>query len=347
MERHEALPADPPVGAALLSGPRTLLPLAAAAALAGCGGSSPGGPGPVPTPVPGNTVVAIAFYDENANGRAEPGEPIRVPDVELAVSGRTARTEKLTGRATITGVPAGQHAVAVRTDTLPPFFTVGAPVSASSPQEAGAPALIPLVLPIGRNRPNVYMAFGDSITRQDGVALSALYPPQLQAMLAAHFAGAEVVNRGNDGTNTWEGAERIGRGLDAILPAYSLILYGTNDWHDPVCQDTPPCHVVDNLRRMVDEVKAAGSLPFVATLPPVNPALNPAGRNDWIRAINDAIRAMAREEGAFLVDMHAAFTRQPSLPALFDDHVHPSEAGRRLVAETFFEAIAHGRSGAN
>jgi lysophospholipase L1-like esterase len=85
----------------------------------------------------------------------------------------------------------------------------------------------------------------------------------------------------------------------------------------------------------------------VATLPPVNPALNPAGRNDWIRAINDAIRAMAREEGAFLVDMHAAFTRQPSLPALFDDHVHPNEAGRRLVAETFFEAIAHGRSGAN
>ena len=56
---------------------------------------------------------------------------------------------------------------------------------------------------------------------------------------------------------------------------------------------------------------------------------------------------MAREEGAFLVDMHAAFMRQPSLPALFADHVHPSEAGRRLVAETFFEAVAHGRSGAN
>jgi lysophospholipase L1-like esterase len=56
---------------------------------------------------------------------------------------------------------------------------------------------------------------------------------------------------------------------------------------------------------------------------------------------------MAREEGAFLVDVHAAFMRQPALGPLFDDHVHPSDAGRRVVAETFFEAIAHGRSGAN
>jgi lysophospholipase L1-like esterase len=187
------------------------------------------------------------------------------------------------------------------------------------------------------------MAFGDSITRQDGVALSALYPPQLQALLTAHFGGAEVVNRGSDGTNTWEGAERIGRGLDAIHPAYSLILYGTNDWHDPACQDAAPCHVVDNLRRMVEEVKDADSLPFVATLPPVNPALNPAGREEWIRTVNDGIRAMARAEGAFVVDLHAAFLRQPALAPLFDDHVHPSAAGRRIMAETFFEAIAHGR----
>jgi lysophospholipase L1-like esterase len=327
--------------------PRLLIAVTLAFAIA-CGGSSPSAPAPVPTPVPGNTVVGIVFYDENADGRAQGDEPIRIPDVEVAIGGRSGRTEKVTGRAVITGVPAGQYPVSLRAETLPPFFAVGAPVSAQSPQEAGAPAMVPLVLPIGRNRPNVYMAFGDSITRQDGVALSALYPPLLQTLLSAHFAGAEVVNRGSDGTKTGEALERIGRGLDAILPAYSLILYGTNDWHDAECQETPmpPCHTVDNLRKVVDEVKASGSLPFVATLPPVNPELNPAGRNEWIRTVNEGIRAMAREEGAFLVDMHAAFMRQPALPPLFDDHVHPSEAGRRLVAETFFEAIAHGRSGA-
>lgn len=325
------------------------VPLAAALACAMACGGTPSGPAPVPTPTPvsGNTVTAIVFYDENADGRVQAEEPIRVPDVEVTIGGRTSRSEKATGRAVVAGVPAGQHAVTVRAETLPPFYTAGAPVSTASPQDPGAPAMVPLVLPIGRNHPNTYMAFGDSITKEDGVALSLLYPQFLQSLLIAHFAGAEVNNRGSDGTDTFEGVERIGRGLDARRPAYTLILYGTNDWHKPVCQDAPPCHIVDNLRKMVQEVKAAESLPFLGTLPPVNPDLNPAGRNDWIRTVNDAIRAMAREQGAVVVDVHAAFMRQPALPPLFNDHVHPSEAGRRVVAEAFFEAIAHGRGAGN
>jgi lysophospholipase L1-like esterase len=311
-----------------------------------CGGS-PSGPAPVPTPVPGNTVTAIVFYDENADGRVQADEPIRVPDVEVTIGGRAGRSEKATGRAVIAGVPAGQHPVALRAETLPPFFAAGTPVSTASPQDPAAPAMVALVLPIGRNHPNTYMAFGDSITREDGVALSLLYPQLLQSLLTAHFAGAEVNNRGSDGTNTFEGVERIGRGLDDRQPAYTLILYGTNDWHDSVCQDAPPCHTVDNLRKMVQEVKAVQSLPFLGTLPPVNPDLNPVGRNEWIRTVNDAIRAMARMEGAVVVDVHAAFMRQPALPPLFADDVHPSEAGRRLIAEAFFEAIAHGRLAGN
>jgi hypothetical protein len=156
---------------------RARLSLAAGLAAAGaCGGSSPSGPAPVPTPVPGHAVVGVVFYDENADGQAQPDEPVRIPDVEVTVGGRSGRTEKLTGRAVVSGVPDGQHAVSVRPETLPPFYALGAPVSTHAPQDPAAPAMVPLVLPIGRNRPNVYMAFGDSITRQDGVALSALYP---------------------------------------------------------------------------------------------------------------------------------------------------------------------------
>lgn len=325
--------------------PRLLVAVTLALAI-GCGGSSPSAPAPVPTPVPGNTVVGIVFYDENADGRAQADEPIRIPDVEVAIGGRSGRSEKATGRAVITDVPAGQYPVSLRAETLPPFFAVGAPVSAQSPQEAGTPVMVPLTLSIGSNRTNVYMAFGDSITRQEIAAQDAEYPRKLQDLLSAHFGGAEVTNQGRDGTNSYEGMDRIKRNLQAQRPAFTLLLYGTNDWHDPPCQDNPPCHTVDNLRTMVQTIKSERSLPFIATLPPVNPELNAAGRNDWIRTVNEGIRAMAREEGAFLVDMHAAFMRQPALPPLFDDHVHPSEAGRRLVAETFFEAIAHGRSGA-
>ena len=66
------------------------------ATLAACGGGgSSSGPTAVPSPstVPGATVVATVYYDENGNGRADPEETIRVPDVEVDIGGRSARSE--------------------------------------------------------------------------------------------------------------------------------------------------------------------------------------------------------------------------------------------------------------
>src|SRR4051812_43459436 len=86
--------------------------------LAACGGGSSSGPTPVPTPstVPGATFAATVYYDENGNGRADADETIRVPDVEVTIGGRSARSEKATGRAVITGVPAGAQTLTVRAD---------------------------------------------------------------------------------------------------------------------------------------------------------------------------------------------------------------------------------------
>ncbi len=53
---------------------------------------------------------------------------------------------------------------------------------------------------------------------------------------------------------------------------------------------------------------------------------------------------MARQECAFLADTYQAFLQQGDLTKLFSDHVHPNDAGYRIIAQTFFEAIAHGRS---
>src|ERR1044071_2039039 len=99
------------------------IPYALCAALAAvssaCGGSSPSGPTPQPSPstVPGATVVATLYYDENQNGRGDADEAIRIPDVEVSIGGRTARSEKTTGRAVVTGVPAGTQSVSLRADT--------------------------------------------------------------------------------------------------------------------------------------------------------------------------------------------------------------------------------------
>ncbi len=327
-------------------GPRIPL-LLALGALAACGGGGTSGPTPVPSPTPaGNPVVAVVFYDEDGDGRLGPDEAVRVPDVEVDVGGRSAKSEKLTGRAVVTGVPAGPQAVTVKAGTLPPFYVAGAPVPVAVPQADGGPVLVPLTLPIADNlHPNVYMAFGDSITRGDGSA-SGGYPPLLQALLTAHFGWAQVNSRGADATNTYEGVERIKRQLRGNLPAYTLILYGTNDWHDQACQDhpdNPGCLTIDNLRSIVEATKDFRSLPFIANLLPVDPTVFPAGRNQWINTVNDRIKAMARDEGAFLVDLNKAYMDQGDITKLFSEGgVHPNDDGYRIVARTFFEAIAHG-----
>jgi lysophospholipase L1-like esterase len=310
--------------------------------IAGCGGSSPpSAPTPPPTP-PGTSVTLVLFYDENADAAAAPAEAMRVPDVVVGVGGRTARSETPTGRAVVTGVQNGSYTAAVQNDTLPPFYRPGAPVSVQVPVADGSQVFVPIVLPIGQNTPNQYMAFGDSITRGEGDAGGG-YPARLQGRLRGHFGVANVRNRGADATNSYEALERLDRNL--FNDAFALILYGTNDWHIAGCQTDPAvCPTVENLRIVIQRVKAAGTLPFIATITPANPAIND-DRNRWITAINTGIKAMAAQEGAFLVDLYQAFQNQGGdLSRLFEDDVHPNAAGYDVMANAWFEAIAHGRA---
>jgi lysophospholipase L1-like esterase len=290
--------------------------------------------------------VAVVFYDENGNGTLDGNEEIvRVPDVEVTVAGHSGRSERRTGRAQVQGVPAGTQSVSVRPDTMPPFYAAGPAATVSVPTAPDATVALPLTLPIGDNQPNVYMAFGDSITAGDGLPATAAYPARLEARLSEHFGFASVRNRGATGTNSFEALERFQRNFNGHQPAYTLIMYGVNDWHDEVCKENPDCHTVDNLRIVVRRVKVLRSLPFVATLAPVNPSLNPAERSQWIVDVNARIRVMAREEGAFVVDLQRAFERQGGdLTRFFLDHVHFNAAGHDVMAAAFFEAIAHGRS---
>ena len=320
--------------------------LSAALTSAACG--SGGGitqPPPVTTP-PGASVSVVVYYDENGNGIMDAREQARLPQVEVMVGGRTSRTETLSGRAVVAGVPSGTHGVAINPATLPPFYTAGATgATVTVPPDATAtPIPLPARLQIGGNRTNVYMAFGDSITKGEGDASGVGYPGRLQTKLRAHFGDGEVVNRGADGTNSGEAVERLLRNIRPTQPAITLVLYGTNDWNEVPCQDAPPCEVVKNLRRVIDEVKGADSLPFLATLPPVNPVLAGDGRNRWIESTNTSIKQLAREEGAFVVDLYEAFRLQGGdVSRFFSDHVHPNAAGYDVMAEAFFQAIALGR----
>lgn len=304
--------------------------------LAACGG----GPNtPTPTP-PVFSLAVVAFYDENGNGRLDADEHGRVPGVTVAVGTRTAQTAAQTGQATVAGVPGGARSVTIRPDSLPPFYVAPAPVPVDVPH-AGEIEL-PVTLPIGSNLPNRYMAFGDSITVGDGSSDDQGYPPHLEDRLRMHFGMGEVINEGIDGTRTDQGAVRLRSTLPRHHPAFLLLHYGTNDWNR--CDEVVSCFTTDSIRDMIQQAKAANTLPVVATIIPVNvgyDARAPQSRNDYVAEQDELIRTVVAQEGALLVDLEKAFYKAAGddLSQLFADHVHPNDRGYQIMTDEFFKAL--------
>jgi lysophospholipase L1-like esterase len=312
-----------------------------------CGGGSPSSPdnGGTPTPVPGSPVTGYLFYDENGNGIADSSEIVRLPSVGVAIGGQNATTAT-GGRFSIASVPNGAQTGQARPDTLPAYFT-GAAVNVTVPATGDVP--VPARLPIGtRNRANVYLAFGDSITDGEGSSGGG-YLGYLESQMKNFWGKADVVSDGDPGTRSNAGRARLPGSLAEIRPAYALILYGTNDWNEPACRNAFPCYTIDSLRSMIQDTKSAGAWPIVATIPPVNPQYadrNPTERNDWVRRMNDLIRPMAAAERVPVAEIYGDFMKQPSLPPLYFDFLHPNDRGYQLISQTFFRAITQPLAGA-
>ena len=316
-----------------------LLPLLA---LPACGGGgSPTAPGSPPPSVPRSPVTVVVFYDEDGDGQAGADEVVRLPGVEVVIGDGTAKTAA--GGRAVVQAPLGAQTVALRTESVPAFYQPPAPRPVTVP--TSEEILLPLTLPTSE-RPNVYMAFGDSLTVGEGSSDGEGYRGRLDQQLSSYLGTSEVVNEGRGGTQTNEGADRVGRALSRRHPAYTLILYGINDWNTLACQAQagPPCQTVDEMRSIIAQVKSFGSLPVLSTIVPANPALDPPERNQWVQAENRLLQDLARTEGIPLADPASLFFAQSNMPALFADHVHPNDAGYELIARAFFEAVTGPRS---
>jgi lysophospholipase L1-like esterase len=281
------------------------------------------------------------FYDQDGNGLRDTDEPAVVPNVTVRIGGAEGVSALGTGRAELDGVVGGTDPVTLA--RLPPFYVQGAAMSLSVPQPTGVEVYVPAILPIGSNVPGLYMAFGDSITDGDGSYDNNGYRPILATKLQAGFKQGEINNQAIGGTRSKNGKNRIDEDLRNVAPAYVLILYGTNDWNDSECRDSFPCYTVDSLRSMIRSAKARSTLPVISTITPSNTgydARTPPERNVWISDMNDLIRAMAKEEGAVLVDNYAAFMAQPDFHKLLFDHVHPNDAGYQIMAQEWFKGIS-------
>jgi lysophospholipase L1-like esterase len=306
----------------------------------GGGGSSTSPTPPTTTPVARAPVTVVVFYDEDGDGEAGASEVVRVPGIDVVIGDATAKTG--TGGRAVVQAPLGAQTVALRTESLPAFYQPPAPLSLSVPTPDEV--LLPLTLPIGERRPNVYMAFGDSITVGEGSSDGTGYRNRLDLRLIAHLGTSDVVNEGRAGTQTDEGADRVIRALRRRNPAYTLIMYGTNDWNTIQCQKGAPCDTIDEMTSIIQQVEDFGSLPVLSTIIPANPARQPQERNDWVRAQNGYLQDLARSERIPLADPARLFFASSDLTSLFADAVHPNDAGYELIAQAFFEAITGARS---
>ena len=325
---------------------RVGLYLAAGLAAAACGGGGHSTPsGPSQPPAPTYSVTATVFYDENGNGQLDPGEAVRVPGVQVVIGDGTGRSAPGTGVAQVTGIHEGSFAVGVRTESLPAYFQ---PLPAGTVQVPGASDVkIPLTLSIGGNQPNVYFGYGDSITAGDGSSDFRGYGPKLQNLLAPYLGGAQVEWFGREGKTSADGLARARTWVRTYRAAYVLVLYGTNDWQDQTCQNEGPdaCFTIDSLGGIVDVVQDFDGLPVLGTIPPVNPALAPEGRNTWNDQMNVKIKALAQQRQILLADINAEFKGASTpLSTLFSDDIHPNDAGYQVLAQGWFKAITRARS---
>jgi lysophospholipase L1-like esterase len=202
-----------------------------------------------------------------------------------------------------------------------------------------------------------YVAFGDSITEgQDGTAATSLdisgprvivppdqaYPGRLRQLLSDRYvaqifpaADSTYMNQGRGGEATSGGLLRLPGVLSSLRPQALLLMEGANDISGGDPAAIPRAE--DNLRAMVRLAQSRGVQVVLATLPPQNPSGPRAGGAALVEPLNNEIRALARENAAFLADVHAAFGGDLSL--ISPDGLHPTEAGFHRIAETFFEVI--------
>ncbi len=178
-------------------------------------------------------------------------------------------------------------------------------------------------------QPNVYLAFGDSITEGG-------YPPHLQGLLDGRFPGSSVVNRGRGGERTGSGLDRINGVLHSVNAEFLLLMEGTNDAGD----EHSPESITFNLEQMVDRAISFGTRPIISTITPRRD-----GHSGNVKHTNAAIRAMAGRKGISLVDNYNAIRPRSDFDSLYVDHVHFNSTGNSIIAQTWFSTISSIKGG--
>lgn len=192
------------------------------------------------------------------------------------------------------------------------------------------------------------LAFGDSVTagelvvpNTDDLILqadsSAAYPTLLSQMLLERYGRkVSVFNAGLGGEKVAYADRRMPFEISKYSPDAVVLLEGYNDllYAEPA-QGIQATEL--GMSVIAAEARNRGARVYICTLSPTKP-----GRRQiplaTIQAANDRLRAVARGEGAQVIDVFAAML--PDLNAnVGSDGLHPSRQGYRRIAETVFASL--------
>jgi len=179
----------------------------------------------------------------------------------------------------------------------------------------------------GPNNPNLYVAFGDSITAGSGLE----NPNDCYSVKLAGMLNKTVVNKGFPGYSSGEALEVLYPILDDYQPGYVLILIGVNDLIMGYGEELAAV----NIRIMVEACKDNKTIPVIATLTPVFETYE--GLASGVDRLNDKIRQIASELNVALVDLNSAFDNKQIY--MQSDGLHPNETGHALMALTFYDVV--------
>jgi len=194
-----------------------------------------------------------------------------------------------------------------------------------------------------------FVAFGDSLTSGEvtmpiGTAVTrmvvvpaASYPSVLQNQLQARYSSQAsditVINAGFGAETVVTGVLRFADMLDEHRPEVVLLMEGVNG-----LGNIGPDVSAGLIRNMTQAAKARGIRVFIASMLPTIAGRQRSQNAPLLELYNVRLREVCTLEGVTFVDLYGTL-----LPEVLDvigiDGLHPTEAGYRRIADTFFTAI--------
>jgi acyl-CoA hydrolase len=169
------------------------------------------------------------------------------------------------------------------------------------------------------------LAFGDSVTFGYGVDPKDSYPTIL-----TELSYWNVINAGISGERADQAKSRIDGVLAEHNPKLVIIELGGNDF----LQRRNAKAVKEDLRAIIQSVKAHGSIPVLVAVPALSPVAAITGKPSDA----DLYKELAKEEKINLIpNVFSDILGQENLK---QDHVHPNQAGYRVLAEGIYQALS-------